>query len=165
MLAHPKAPTASDSTGSGALEAVQPNSRRQTRSPMPMGMRRSLLGLLFIAPALITLAATFVFPLAYNLWLSLLSYNLAELYLGIRFAGLRNYTEILQDSYFWNAFRNSGLLTAACLALELPIGMALALILQERIKGHSVFRFIFILPLPQVPSLTAYIFPLRLHPS
>ena len=99
---------------------------------------------------------TFLYPLAYNAWLSLHSYNLAELYRGTRFIGLQNYADILQDPYFWNGFRNSVFLTLACLAFELPIGMALALILQERLRGHSVFRFIFILPLLLIPSVTAY---------
>jgi multiple sugar transport system permease protein len=115
-----------------------------------------MLGLVLIAPAVLTLFATFLYPLAYNLWLSLHSYNLAELYLGTRFVALRNYAEILQDPYFWNALRNSLFLTIACLALELPIGMALALLLQKRVRGHSIFRFIFILPLLLIPSVTAY---------
>lgn len=140
----------------GALETTPSSYWRPGRPPLSLALRKSLIGVLFIAPALITLAATFVYPLAYNLWLSLHSYNLAEVYRGIQFVGLRNYAEILQDPYFWNAFRNSALLTLTCLALELPIGMVLALILQERVKGHSVFRFTFILPLLLIPSVTAY---------
>jgi multiple sugar transport system permease protein len=132
------------------------SSWRPGQSPMPLALRKSFIGLLFIAPALIALAATFLYPLTYNLWLSLHSYNLAELYRGIQFVGLRNYAEILRDPYFWNGFRNSAGLTLTCLALELPIGMVLALILQERVKGHSAFRFIFILPLLLIPSVTAY---------
>jgi multiple sugar transport system permease protein len=116
----------------------------------------SSVGLLYVAPALVFLGVTFLYPLAYNAWLSLHSYNLAELYRGTRFIGLQNYADILQDPYFWNGFRNSVFLTLACLGLELPIGMALALILQERLRGHSVFRFIFILPLLLIPSVTAY---------
>lgn len=140
----------------GALETTPSSSWRPGRPPLSRALRKPLIGVLFIAPALITLAATFLYPLAYNLWLSLHSYNLAEVYRGIQFVGLSNYAEILQDPYFWNAFRNSALLTLTCLALELPIGMVLALILQERVKGHSVFRFTFILPLLLIPSVTAY---------
>jgi ABC-type sugar transport system permease subunit len=136
----------------GALEA---NPSRH-RAPISISTRKTLMGMLFIAPALFMLAATFFYPLAYNFWLSLRSYNLAELYLGNRFIALSNYLEILKDPYFWNALRNSMLLTLTCLALELPIGMALALILQEKVRGHSIFRFIFILPLLLIPSVTAY---------
>jgi multiple sugar transport system permease protein len=155
MFMQSKALAPTNST-TGALETTPSSSWRPGRSPMSLSMRKSLFGVLFIAPALITLAATFLYPLAYNLWLSLHSYNLAEVYRGIQFVGLGNYADILQDPYFWNAFKNSVLLTLTCLALELPIGMVLALILQERVTGHSVFRFVFILPLLLIPSVTAY---------
>ena len=92
----------------------------------------------------------------YNLWLSLHSYNLAELYLGIHFVGLANYAAELRDSQFWSALRNSGVITVGCLVLELPIGMALALTLHGRVPGHSFFRFIFIVPLLLIPAVTAY---------
>jgi multiple sugar transport system permease protein len=155
MFMQSKALAPTNST-TGALETTPSSSWRPGRPPLSRALRKPLIGVLFIAPALITLAATFLYPLAYNLWLSLHSYNLAEVYRGIQFVGLSNYAEILQDPYFWNAFRNSALLTLTCLALELPIGMVLALILQERVKGHSVFRFTFILPLLLIPSVTAY---------
>jgi multiple sugar transport system permease protein len=138
------------------LGQTRHESRRRRGLQFRENLQKSSLGLLFVAPALVFLAATFIYPLAYNAWLSLHSYNLAEVYLGTRFIGLRNYVDILQDPYFWNAFRNSLFLTLSCLALELPIGMSLALILQARVRGHSVFRFIFILPLLLIPSVTAY---------
>jgi multiple sugar transport system permease protein len=118
--------------------------------------RRLAAGLCFVAPALLTLVATFLYPLCYNLWLSLQSYNLAELYLGIQYVGLDNFLTELMDPYFWSALRNSVLVTVACLALELPIGMILALVLYGRIRGHSVFRFLLILPLLLIPAVTAY---------
>jgi multiple sugar transport system permease protein len=110
----------------------------------------------FLAPALITLAATFLYPLAYNLWLSVQSYNLAEVYLGIRFVGLDNFVVELRDPYFWSALGNSLVITIGCLAFELPIGMALAMALHRGVRGRGVFRVVFILPLLLIPSVTAY---------
>jgi multiple sugar transport system permease protein len=118
--------------------------------------RRSLTGLGFVAPALLTLVATFVYPLSYNLWLSLHSYNLSELYLGIHFVGLRNYFAALNDPYFWTALRNSLIITLASLALELPIGMALAMLLSGRICWNGTVRFLIVLPLLLIPAVTAY---------
>jgi multiple sugar transport system permease protein len=114
------------------------------------------MGVCFLAPALITLAATFLYPLAYNLWLSLHSYNLAELYLGIHFVGLDNYITQLKDPYFWSALRNSTVITAGCLALELPIGLALAMALYRGVRWNGVFRIVFLLPLLLIPAVTAY---------
>jgi multiple sugar transport system permease protein len=118
--------------------------------------RRSVMGLCFVAPALLTLAATFVYPVGYNIWLSLYSYNLSELYLGIHFVGFQNYATELSDPYFWTALRNSLLVTLMSLALELPVGMALAMMLHRRVRWHGVFRFLIILPLLLIPAVTAY---------
>jgi ABC-type sugar transport system permease subunit len=118
--------------------------------------RRWVMGLCFVAPALLTLAATFVYPLGYNLWLSLHTYNLSELYLGIHFVGLQNYAVELADPYFWSALRNSLIVTFASLALELPIGMALAMMLHRRVRWSGVLRFLIILPLLLIPAVTAY---------
>lgn len=138
------------------LDGVRPQSLLGRRGCSRRERQRLALGLCFIAPALLTFVATFAYPLAYNLWLSLQYYNLAELYQGTHFVGLENYFTALGDPYFWNALRNSALVTVGCLALELPIGMAFALLLNRRVRGHGVFRFILILPLLLIPSVTAY---------
>jgi len=118
--------------------------------------KQILIGLCYLAPALVMLGGVLLYPIGYNIWLSLHSYNLSELYLGEHFVWLHNYLDELRDPYFWSALRNSAIITGSCLALELPIGMGLALLLHRRLRGHSVFRFLFFLPLLLVPAVTAY---------
>ena len=141
-------------------ESIKYSARPDTHFSRALGVghdgRKLVLGLLFIAPALLTLAATFLYPVGYNLWLSLHSYNLVQLYLGFRFVGIDNYLATLKDPYFWNGLRNSITVTIGCLFLELSIGMALALLLNRRVRGHSFFRFVCILPLLLIPAVTAY---------
>src|SRR4051812_25440835 len=105
MLVQSEALARPDSTGRQGFAPVRPGDRPRRLWLISEDLQKSLLGLLFVGPALVTLLATFLYPLAYNLWLSLHSYNLAELYLGTHFIGLRNYSGILQDPYFWSAFR------------------------------------------------------------
>jgi len=62
----------------------------------------------------------------------------------------------IQDPYFWSALRNSIVITIGCLALELPIGMALAMAINRVARWRGVFRVVFILPLLLIPSVTAY---------
>jgi multiple sugar transport system permease protein len=119
-------------------------------------LRKLALGLCFLAPALLTLSATFLYPVAYNLWLSLHAYNLAEIYLGTRFVGLDNFAAELSDPFFWEGLRNSLAVTVGCLALELPIGMALALAVNGRRRSFGAFRILFIMPLLLIPAVTAY---------
>jgi multiple sugar transport system permease protein len=141
--------------GSGPLGYREPESRSGLRWRRQEG-RKLAAGLCFLAPALITLAATFLYPLAYNLWLSVHAYNLAEIYLGMHFVGLDNYVAELKDPYFWAGLRNSVVITLACLALELPIGMALAVAVNRRVRWLGVFRVLFIMPLLLIPAVTAY---------
>jgi multiple sugar transport system permease protein len=130
--------------------------RTATHRRRRQDLRKLGLGLCFLAPALLTLSATFLYPVAYNLWLSLHSYNLAEIYLGTRFVGLDNFVSLLGDPFFWSGLRNSAILTVGCLALELPIGMALALAVNRRARWLAAFRVLFILPLLLIPAVTAY---------
>jgi|SRR5579884_2244237 len=118
--------------------------------------KRIATGFAFMAPAIAVLCAVLLYPIAYNVWLSLHSYNLSELYLGKHWVGLHNYWLELHDAFFWRALRNSAIVTAASLCIELPIGMGLALLLNRRLRGHAIFRFFFFLPLMLVPAVTAY---------
>ena len=63
------------------------------------------MAVLFMAPALVAIAATLVFPIAYNVWLSLHRFNLTRLYEGQRFIGLDNYVEALTSEHFYGALR------------------------------------------------------------
>lgn len=121
-----------------------------------LGMeRRYWLAIFFIGPAALVIVGALVYPLAYNLWMSLHRFNMTQLYLGRDFIALQNYIDVLQDGALWNAFGNSLIVTLGGLALELPIGMALALALHRKIRGMATFRFIFLLPLLLVPAVVA----------
>lgn len=109
-----------------------------------------------MAPALLAIAATLVFPILYNLWLSLHRFNLTRLYEGQRFVGLSNYLEALGSEHFFGALRNTLLVTGGTLALEVPIGFALALMLHRHTAGRRLFQFVFLLPLLLVPAVVGY---------
>ncbi len=89
----------------------------------------------FVMPAVVLLTAVTVYPVLSVLYLSLhrrlLIFNIAE------FTGLDNYRFLLSDDRFWNAFGNTVYFTAASVALELLLGLAIALLLNRsfRFKG------------------------------
>jgi multiple sugar transport system permease protein len=111
---------------------------------------------LFVSPALIVTVATLVFPIAYNIWLSFRRYNLASPYLGNKFVGLHNYIATISGPFFWNALENTAVVTVASLLIELPMGLALALAVNRRLRGHRLFQFVFLLPLLLVPAVAAF---------
>lgn len=117
---------------------------------------RRLAVALFVSPAVIVVAATLLFPIGYNVWLSFRRYNLASPYLGNKFIGLHNYLATISSPFFWNALKNTAIVTSASLLIELPIGLALALAANRRLRGHRFFQFVFLLPLLLVPAVAAF---------
>jgi multiple sugar transport system permease protein len=92
--------------------------------------RQRRLALLLLAPALAMLAAVTLYPVVSVLVLSLQRrvpvFDIAE------FVGLRHYRFLLGDDAFWNALRVTGTFTAASVALEVVLGLGLALLLRHQ---------------------------------
>lgn len=143
--------------GRGALKGVEVDAASSGSARLYQGLSpRRWLALLFMGPALVAIAVTLVYPLGYNIWLSLHRFNLTRLYEGQRFIGLGNYADVLSGEHFWNALRNSLLITGGGLLLEIPIGFLLALALHRRTRGRRFFQFAILLPLLLVPAVVAF---------
>jgi raffinose/stachyose/melibiose transport system permease protein len=70
--------------------------------------------------------------------------------------GLDNYRRIFRhDPVFWTAFRNSVTWLILSLAVPTVLGLALALLLNRRMRGRSAFRTIFYLPAVLAPIAVA----------
>lgn len=74
------------------------------------------------------------------------------------FVGLANYKELLHDELFWNAFANSIKYTLLIVPLELAISLFLAYMLNnEKLKGRSVFRTMYFIPVVTTTSVVGII--------
>ncbi|SFJ76531.1 multiple sugar transport system permease protein [Paenibacillus sp. UNC496MF] len=63
------------------------------------------------------------------------------------YVGFDNFIETLTDPIFWNAFRNSLLFMAYVVAVQVPLALLLALLLNaERLRGKIIYRTIYFLP-------------------
>ncbi|MDG4824062.1 sugar ABC transporter permease [Asanoa sp. WMMD1127] len=62
------------------------------------------------------------------------------------FVNLDNYRTILQDSAFLSALWHNGLIVVLSLVIQGPIAIALALLLNQRIRGQSVIRVLIFVP-------------------
>lgn len=63
------------------------------------------------------------------------------------FAGIDNYSKVLSNDAFWEAVCNTLVLSAMAVPLGVLISLVLALILNSRIPGRSVFRSILLTPM------------------
>lgn len=100
-------------------------------------------GFLFASPWLVGTVLFLIGPIVASLAISLTDWNLLT---SPRLVGLDNYTEMLDNRAFWQSVR----VTLLYVALGVPVfqvaGLALALLLNLRLRGMYVFRTILFLP-------------------
>lgn len=112
-------------------------------------------GAALIAPALLTLAATALFPLAWLVSLSFQRFSLAADAPPASFAGMENYSRVFGDAAFRTALWQTLGYVATSLVLELIIGTCIALALQRATLGRKILRVAVALPLMVAPVVAA----------
>ena len=113
-------------------------------------------GVLLILPTILLLCALVLFPILYNIWLS---FHAKHAFLPLQtWIGLTNYLSMLGDEQFWISFQLSLVFTASSTALQIVIGVAVALLLQQRFFGRLLARGIVLFPymLPTIVSIVLW---------
>ncbi|GAA2327874.1 MULTISPECIES: carbohydrate ABC transporter permease [Streptomyces] len=108
-----------------------------------------------VAPVVIVIGVIIGYPLARGAYLSFTDANEAnvERNIGVnhipatyKFVGLDNYKAILTDSVFWDRLGWTVVWTVTCVALSFTLGLALANMLNRKIKGRAFYRTALVLP-------------------
>jgi len=110
--------------------------------------------LAFASPSLFLIALVIVFPLVYAFWLSLQNFDLS---VGpdYEYVGFRNYAEALgRDGRFWGSVWNTAVIIAPSLALELLLGLGIALLLNRPIRARPILTALLAIP-PMVSPVMA----------
>ncbi|MED4532028.1 sugar ABC transporter permease [Metabacillus fastidiosus] len=99
----------------------------------------------FLLPQTIMFAAFTLWPILASYYNSFFNWN------GVgwpsEFVGWQNFVEVIKDSYFWNAYKNSLIYTVGLVAIVVPSSLIVALILNSpKLKGSVFFRTMFFLP-------------------
>ena len=127
------------------------------RPPRSRFSSRALTPYWFILPAVAVMAAGLVYPVLDALYLSFFDWKIATPFSKAENVGLANYVRMLADpdvrESLWVTLR-FGFWT---ITIEMVLGVALALMLEKPIRGASVFRTIFILPLMVSPVVVGLI--------
>lgn len=115
--------------------------------------RMTLTGYAFAAPWLVAMVFLIGYPFAASLYFSMCEYPPL---MGPVFIGLGNYQELVHDG----VFRDSMLITIIFAMIAIPLGvllaLTLALFLNSRIRGRSLYRVVYYLP-HLVPSVAVAI--------
>ncbi len=113
------------------------------------------LGWLLCAPAALVMIAVTAYPILYSIWLSL---QRADLRFPDQNAwvGLNNYITVLSSSLWWTDFLRTMIILVCSVALELVLGMLVALVMHRAIFGRGLVRTVTLIPYGIVTVVAAY---------
>jgi multiple sugar transport system permease protein len=114
-------------------------------NPRKRSSRRAWAGRLFVAPNLAAVVVFMLFPLGFSLYMSFQKW---DVFTPPKFAGLKNFGELFtSDPLFVIALQNTVILTLGTVVPTILISLAVAGVLNRKIKGMGFFRTIVFLPL------------------
>ena len=115
-------------------------------------MRERALSILLLSPAIVaTLLFVYVF-IGWTVYASMTAWSqirgLKNFLPDFPFVGLDNYVSLFKTGRFWpNDVQNTIVFTVGFIGLSVAIGLLLAILVDQRIRGESFFRNIFLLPM------------------
>ncbi|MGQ9629364.1 MAG: carbohydrate ABC transporter permease [bacterium] len=108
-----------------------------------MARREAMEGYLFVMPWILGFLVFSIGPLMTVLWLGLFDYDLVDL----EFTGFENYRKLLfEDPLFWISLRVTFMYSGAVIPIHLVLGLAIALIMNQKLRGVMAFRAIYYMP-------------------
>jgi multiple sugar transport system permease protein len=116
--------------------------------------KSALVGWLLLAPSLVLLGGLVVFPVLYNVWLSLFD---KHAFMPVQaFVGLRHYRYFASDPEFWTSIYYGSVYAGVTMVLQLGVGVPAALLLNEGFRGRNLLRGVVLFPY-MIPTIVAVI--------
>lgn len=130
-------------------------------------VRKQLVPFAYLSPTLILLSVLALIPIATVFYYSLMD-NVIITRTDPVFVGLSNYAEILSDSNFIQALRNTLIFSLASVIAHFVLGLSFAMLLNTKLIGpitKALFRVVYILPWVFTASIIAILWRLLLNPN
>jgi multiple sugar transport system permease protein len=119
-------------------------------------------GFLFASPWLIGTVVFVVGPIVASAVLSVTNWNLLS---SPDLVGMQNYRDMLDDPNFWQSIKVTLFYTVLAVPLYQVAGLALAVLLNQRVRGMYLFRTILFLPSVLSGVAVAALWVLLLNPD
>jgi multiple sugar transport system permease protein len=116
----------------------------------------------FISPAVLVILGLGIVPVVWSL---LLSFQANDLVTPSRWVGLDNYDALVQDPKFGQAVTNTLTYTALYVPLSVVLGLALALVLNQRIRLVGLYRTLMFVPFVVSATAQGVLFSFVLDPE
>ncbi len=102
-------------------------------------------------------ALVLVFPMIYIFNL-MFKRELLTAPAGNRYIGFDNFVRLAGDERFWQATGQSVVFSGVSMAVSIPAGIAIALLISRRLRGTGLFRVILIVPMVLAPLVVGAMF-------
>jgi multiple sugar transport system permease protein len=114
-------------------------------------------GLLFALPWLMGMSVFLLYPLLFAIGVSFCDYSTLE---PPAWTGTENYRDLLHDDLMYKSMGNTLMYSAMAVPGTLLLGLAMALLLNTRVRGIGLFRTLFYLPclIPAVAGTMIWLF-------
>ncbi|WP_223190640.1 carbohydrate ABC transporter permease [Nonomuraea terrae] len=109
---------------------------------------------LFIGPSLLGVVAFLLLPMVIVLVLSLFDWELLS---APEFVGLDNYSRLASDGQTWHSLWVTVAYVLLCIPLQTALALAIAMLLNQRVKGVKYFRSLFVVPWMATPIVLGLI--------
>jgi multiple sugar transport system permease protein len=101
---------------------------------------------LFLAPSFAILLVFLIFPLSWNIYIALHDVSLTTLLKEWEYVGLENFVTLFDDPNFYTSLKVTLMFVGGSVALQFGVGILMALVLNQQIRGSGVYRAILIIP-------------------
>ena len=118
-----------------------------------------------MAPAAVIMVASLLYPLIYMIYGSFRSWDPSEKITETEFVGLKNYVTLFNDPNFIESLQVTLIFAISVVSIEMLLGVGLALLLDRNIRGMSLLRTMFILPMMIAPVVVGLMWRYMYHPT
>ena len=101
-------------------------------------------------PVILLVSVFSLFPLLRGIYLGFTDYRLGD---AISFNGFDNYAQLFNDEYFWDSFKIGMIWTFIVTALQISLGLGLALLLNNKIKFVALYTVLILIPWATPPII------------
>ncbi|MFE4685212.1 carbohydrate ABC transporter permease [Streptomyces sp. NPDC056721] len=140
-----------------------PAGQEWNRRPLVRRVRDWLTAFLFTVPGLILFLVFVAVPILYAGYVSL--FNWGGFGSPSDFVGVDNFTRLFQDPVFLGDLWRGLLLVALSLGLQLPFALAMAVLLNQKLRGRAVYRMLFFAPYVLSEVITGVLFSMIFAPD
>ncbi len=126
-----------------SIQRTKPKTERDKQLQKKEAGRDNKAGYLFLLPWLIGLVVITIGPMLASLYLSFTNYSLIQ---APSWIGLENYARMLTDERLHNSLKVTFIYVFVSTPVQLAVALAIALLLNEGMKGLPFYRSVFYLP-------------------